>query len=42
MSTLILDTIEVVDLPEAARATAEDYADSIVRLEELLIWLREA
>jgi hydrogenase-1 operon protein HyaF len=42
MSTLILDTIEVVDLPEAARATAEDYADSIVRLEELLAWLREA
>jgi hydrogenase-1 operon protein HyaF len=41
MSTLILDTIEVVDLPEAARATAEDYAESIERLEELLAWLRE-
>ena len=42
MSTLILDTIEVVDLPEAACATAEDYADSIERLDELLAWLREA
>ncbi len=41
MDTLILDTIEVVDLPEAARATAEDYADSVERLDELLGWLRE-
>lgn len=41
MSTLILDTLEVVDIPEAARAAAEDYDDSIVRLEELLGWLRE-
>lgn len=42
MSTLILDTIEVVDIPEAARAGSEDYEDSIERLEELLGWLREA
>lgn len=42
MSTLILDTIEVVDIPEAARAAGEDYEDSIERLEELLGWLREA
>lgn len=41
MNTLILDTIEVVDIPEAARATAEDFSDSIERLEELLEWLRE-
>jgi hydrogenase-1 operon protein HyaF len=41
MSTLILDTIEVVDFPEAARAGAEDYDDSIERLRELLSWLRE-
>jgi hydrogenase-1 operon protein HyaF len=41
MSTLILDTIEVVDLPEAARATAEDYAESVQRLEDLIAWLRE-
>ena len=42
MSTLILDTLEVVDLPEAARAGPEDYEDSIGRLEELLGWLRES
>jgi hydrogenase-1 operon protein HyaF len=41
MNTLILDTIEVVDLPESARADAEDYADSIGRLRDLLAWLRE-
>lgn len=41
MNTLILDTIEVVDLPEAARAGEEDYADSVERLGELLRWLRE-
>jgi hydrogenase-1 operon protein HyaF len=42
MSTLILDTLEVVDIPEAARAAEEDYVDSILRLGELLGWLREA
>jgi hydrogenase-1 operon protein HyaF len=41
MNTLILDTIEVVDMPEAARAAAEDYEDSMERLRELLAWLRE-
>jgi hydrogenase-1 operon protein HyaF len=41
MNTLILDTIEVVDMPEAARAAAEDYRDSMERLRELLSWLRE-
>lgn len=41
MNTLILDTLEVVDMPEAARAAAEDYEDSMVRLGELLGWLRE-
>lgn len=41
MNTLILDTIEVVDIPEAARAAAEDYEDSVERLAELLGWLRE-
>jgi hydrogenase-1 operon protein HyaF len=41
MSTLILDTIEIVDIPEAASAAAEDYEDSMVRLRELLAWLRE-
>ena len=42
MSTLILDTLEVVDIPEAAGAAREDYEDSIERLGELLGWLREA
>lgn len=41
MSTLILDTLEVVDIPEAARAAPEDFADSLERLEDLLGWLRE-
>ncbi len=41
MNTVILDTIEVVDLPEAARAAADDYDDSVKRLVELLAWLRE-
>jgi hydrogenase-1 operon protein HyaF len=41
MSTMILDTIEIVDFPESARAAAEDYDDSRERLRELLRWLRE-
>lgn len=41
MSTLILDTLEVVDFPESARACGEDYDDSIGRLRDLLRWLRE-
>jgi hydrogenase-1 operon protein HyaF len=41
MSTLILDTLEVVDIPEAARAAPEDLDDSRERLGELLEWMRE-
>lgn len=41
MSTLILDTLEVVDIPEAARAAPDDYDESVERLGELLGWLRE-
>ena len=41
MNTVILDTIEVVELPEAARAADDDYDDSLARLVELLAWLRE-
>jgi hydrogenase-1 operon protein HyaF len=41
MNTVILDTVEVVDLPEAARATEEDLAESIERLRELVAWMRE-
>jgi hydrogenase-1 operon protein HyaF len=40
MNTLLLDTIEVVDMPEAARAAGDDLADSEQRLRELLGWLR--
>lgn len=36
MDKLILDTIEVVDVPEAALAAREDYEDSIGRLAEWL------
>lgn len=41
MSTLILDTLEVVDIPEAALANDDDFAESRVRLRELVEWLRE-
>ncbi|MEW5890632.1 MAG: hydrogenase expression/formation C-terminal domain-containing protein [Pseudomonadota bacterium] len=36
MEQLILNTIEVVDVPEVALAAAEDFAASIERLDELL------
>lgn len=36
MDQIILNTLEVVDVPEVARAAAEDYADSIERLGEWL------
>ena len=36
MDQLILNTLEVVDLPEVALAAAEDYEDSIARLGEWL------
>lgn len=39
MDQLILDTIEVTEVPAAALAAPEDYADSIERLDE---WLRAA
>lgn len=39
--TLLLNTLEVAAMPEAALAAAEDFADSIERLEECLVSLRE-
>jgi hydrogenase-1 operon protein HyaF len=42
MSTLILDTIEVVEVPDVAVAAPEDLADSRERLAELLEWMGEA
>lgn len=41
MNTLILNTIEVVDVPEVALAAAEDLVDSRERLAELIAWIRE-
>lgn len=41
MDTLILNTLEVVDMPEVALAAAEDYQDSMERLGEYLLSLRE-
>jgi hydrogenase-1 operon protein HyaF len=42
MSTLILDTIEVVDMPEVAMASPEDLLDSRERLRELIEWMDQA
>jgi hydrogenase-1 operon protein HyaF len=42
MNTLILNTIEVVDVPEVALAAAEDLDDSRTRLEELIDWMSES
>jgi hydrogenase-1 operon protein HyaF len=42
MQTLILNTIEVVDVPEVALAADDDLADSEERLVELLDWMRES
>ena len=42
MNTLILDTLEVVTVPEVALASTEDLADSRERLAELLQWLDES
>jgi hydrogenase-1 operon protein HyaF len=42
MNTLILNTIEIVEAPEAALAAAEDLADSTTRLAELVEWMSES
>jgi hydrogenase-1 operon protein HyaF len=42
MNTLILNTIEVVDLPEVAVAATEDLADSRERFAELIEWMGES
>lgn len=41
MQTLILNTIEIGDLPEVALAAPEDIAESARRLRELVAWMRE-
>ena len=42
MNTLILDTIEIVAVPEVALAAAEDLDDSRTRLAELVEWMSES
>jgi hydrogenase-1 operon protein HyaF len=42
MNTLILNTIEVVDVPEVALAADEDLIDSRGRLAELIDWMSES
>ncbi len=42
MNTLILNTIEVVDVPEVVLAAVEDLADSRDRLAELVDWMSES
>ncbi|HSV71461.1 MAG TPA: hydrogenase expression/formation protein [Methylibium sp.] len=42
MDTMILNTIEVVELPEVALAAPEDLADSLERLTEAIEWLEGA
>lgn len=42
MNTLILDTLEAVDVPEVAIASAEDLQDSRVRLAELVQWMGDS
>ena len=41
MDQIILDTLEVVDVPEVAQAAKDDYADSIERLGEWLNVMQE-
>ena len=36
---LILNTLEITDVPEVARAAAEDLADSAARLADILEWI---
>lgn len=41
MNTLILNTVEVVDIPEVVKAAQEDIEDSLERLRELLEWMEQ-
>jgi hydrogenase-1 operon protein HyaF len=42
MNTLILNTIEIVEIPQVALAAPEDLDDSRVRLSELIDWMSES
>ena len=39
---MILNSVEVVDMPEVACAAHEDLVDSALRLEEVLEWVNQA
>jgi hydrogenase-1 operon protein HyaF len=41
VDTLILNTVEVVDVPEVAKAAQDDLDDTVERLRDLVTWLRE-
>jgi len=42
MNTLILNTIEIVEMPEVVLASAQDLIDTRTRLAELVEWMSEA
>jgi hydrogenase-1 operon protein HyaF len=42
MNTLILNTLEVVDMPEVALAAREDIVESVERLADLVQWMGES
>lgn len=42
MNTIILNSIEIVDVPEVALAAVEDLVDTRVRLAELIDWMSES
>lgn len=42
MEKLILNWIEIVDVPEVALAAAEDHAETIIRLDEWIVSLESA
>ena len=41
MDALILNSLEVIDMPEVALASAEDFADSVARLQDYLDMMQE-
>ena len=42
MDKVILNTVEVVDMPEVAKAAPEDLQDSLERFDDVLLWLDPA
>jgi hydrogenase-1 operon protein HyaF len=42
MDTVILNSVEVTDMPDVACAAPEDLVDSTERITEVLKWVRQA